>query len=115
MVKLCQQEERREIGTVRLEQSFETLTRLLVLIGFNELADGLEMNVLVNVTTFEAKCSVLSGRVEQPGEIWNECDDEANSSGQEEDAGKSSVGNGRTEFEPCSPRATEQNRKQKHL
>jgi hypothetical protein len=115
MVKLCQKQERRKIGAVRLEQRLQTATGFLVLIGFNQLADGLKMNFVVNVTTFEPKHGALGERAEKPCKIWNQCHDDPDAGGKKEDAGKSLVRKGRTEFEPCSPRATEQNRKQKHL
>jgi hypothetical protein len=73
MIKLAQEHEGRKVGTMGLEQRFETLTRFLVLIGFNQTSDGLKVSFFINVTPLELKLCALGERTEKPDNIWNQC------------------------------------------
>jgi len=115
MIKLDQQVQRLKIGAVRLEQRFEFATGNVVSFGFNQIANGLEVNLFVKGAAIEPKRSALSQRAKKPNQVGSNGKDEANNSRQENDAGQCFVSEGRAEFDPRPADATEQHGKQKHL
>jgi hypothetical protein len=85
------------------------------LLGFSQIANGLEVSFFVDVTTFQTKCGPLRQRAEKPNQVWSDCNDEADAGGERNYTAERFVGEGRAVFQPGAACAAEQNGEQEHL